>query len=173
MRGVFGCKLTSPGVPITVGNDRLNQIMGSQSGRHRHKATAAQEGYGTGSVLPERGIYLTSAVYRPVLQVCLDFNPLPSDTSSEPECGVPNRKLSLMLIRTSNRLCTLAVFNNSKFAVTLMEPMHVLFNVLLEDVSNVGYVSLLSCHLSFTVGSKSVEAKEGRNEKVKRKGIRN
>ncbi|CAM6126948.1 unnamed protein product [Calypogeia fissa] len=55
--------LQSPG-----GNDRLNQIMGSQSGRNRHKATAAQEGYGTGSVLPERGIYLTSAVYRPVLQ---------------------------------------------------------------------------------------------------------
>lgn len=39
-----------------------------RQGRGRRSSTVAQEGYGTGTVLPEQGIYLTSSVYRPVLQ---------------------------------------------------------------------------------------------------------
>jgi hypothetical protein len=40
-------------------------------GLNRRKSPlGSQEGYGTAAVLSERGIYLTSAVYRPVLQVC-------------------------------------------------------------------------------------------------------
>ncbi len=39
-------------------------------GLNRRKSPpGSQEGYGTAAVLSERGIYLTSAVYRPVLQV--------------------------------------------------------------------------------------------------------
>lgn len=38
-------------------------------GRNRKSISASQKGYGTGAVLSERGIYLTSAIYRPVLQV--------------------------------------------------------------------------------------------------------
>jgi len=41
---------------------------GIRQGRGRRSSTVAQEGYGTGTVLPEQGIYLTSSVYRPVLQ---------------------------------------------------------------------------------------------------------
>lgn len=36
--------------------------------RNRRQVLLGQEGYGTAAVLPERGIYLTSACYRPVLQ---------------------------------------------------------------------------------------------------------
>jgi hypothetical protein len=38
-------------------------------GRNRKSTPASQKGYGTGAVLSERGIYLTSAIYRPVLEV--------------------------------------------------------------------------------------------------------
>ncbi|BBN15064.1 exocyst complex component 4 [Marchantia polymorpha subsp. ruderalis] len=64
----FAFRFTDTILTLPAGNDRMNQIMGSQGGRNRRITAAAQEGYGTGSVLPERGIYLTSAVYRPVLQ---------------------------------------------------------------------------------------------------------
>ncbi|KAJ7568516.1 hypothetical protein O6H91_01G036000 [Diphasiastrum complanatum] len=41
---------------------------GLRPGRSRRNANASQEAYGTSTILPERGIYLTAAVYRPVLQ---------------------------------------------------------------------------------------------------------
>eukprot|EP01018_Ginkgo_biloba_P010843 Gb_36536 [translate_table: standard] len=41
---------------------------GIRPGRGRRSSTVAQEGYGTGTVLSEQGIYLTASVYRPVLQ---------------------------------------------------------------------------------------------------------
>jgi hypothetical protein len=51
-------------------NDRLSGES-LRSARNRRSSNVSQEGYGTSAVLPERGIYLTSAVYRPILQVCL------------------------------------------------------------------------------------------------------
>jgi len=54
--------LTPPGQGELVRSDSLRH------GRNRRNTPASQEGYGTGAVLAERGIYLTSAVYRPVLQ---------------------------------------------------------------------------------------------------------
>lgn len=51
-------------------NDRLSGE-GLRSTRNRRTSNASQEGYGTSAVLPERGIYLTSAVYRPILQAHL------------------------------------------------------------------------------------------------------
>ncbi|KAH9322495.1 hypothetical protein KI387_017134, partial [Taxus chinensis] len=44
------------------GVDGVRQVRG------RRSSIVAQEGYGTGTVLPEQGIYLTASVYRPVLQ---------------------------------------------------------------------------------------------------------
>ncbi|KAI5072276.1 hypothetical protein GOP47_0012382 [Adiantum capillus-veneris] len=41
---------------------------GSRQIASRRNPGGAQEGYGTGAVLPERGIYLIAAVYRPILQ---------------------------------------------------------------------------------------------------------
>jgi len=49
-------------------NDRLSGES-LRSARNRRSSNVSQEGYGTSAVLPERGIYLTSAVYRPILQV--------------------------------------------------------------------------------------------------------
>lgn len=46
----------------TTGGDGLRQL------HSRRNAGGVQEGYGTGAVLPERGIYLITAVYRPILQ---------------------------------------------------------------------------------------------------------
>lgn len=43
-------------------------VDGVRQGRGRRSSIVAQEGYGTGTVLPEQGIYLTASVYRPVLQ---------------------------------------------------------------------------------------------------------
>ncbi|KAL2621943.1 hypothetical protein R1flu_002148 [Riccia fluitans] len=64
----FAFRFTDTILTVPAGNDRVNQVMGSQGGRNKRITAAANEGYGTGSVLPERGIYLTSAIYRPVLQ---------------------------------------------------------------------------------------------------------
>lgn len=58
-RGTLGC---------VEANDRLNGDS-LRSARNRRSSNISQEGYGTSAVLPERGIYLTSAVYRPILQV--------------------------------------------------------------------------------------------------------
>eukprot|EP00249_Psilotum_nudum_P022594 c28576_g1_i2 orf=370-3636(+) len=41
---------------------------GLRQARNKRNTAVAQEGYGTGAVLSERGIYLTPCVYRPVLQ---------------------------------------------------------------------------------------------------------
>ncbi|MCO5586381.1 hypothetical protein L7F22_040321 [Adiantum nelumboides] len=43
-------------------------VDGSRQIASRRNPGGAQEGYGTGAVLPERGIYLIAAVYRPILQ---------------------------------------------------------------------------------------------------------
>ena len=48
---------------MDVGGDGLRQL------HSRRTAGGSQEGYGTGAILPERGIYLIAAVYRPILQV--------------------------------------------------------------------------------------------------------
>ncbi|KAL3692079.1 hypothetical protein R1sor_005730 [Riccia sorocarpa] len=61
----FAFRFTDTILTVPAGS---NQVIGSQGGRNKRITAAANEGYGTGSVLPERGIYLTSAVYRPVLQ---------------------------------------------------------------------------------------------------------
>lgn len=46
----------------TTGGDGIRQL------HSRRNPGGSQEGYGTGAVLPERGIYLIAAVYRPILQ---------------------------------------------------------------------------------------------------------
>ncbi|XP_024391449.1 exocyst complex component SEC8 isoform X3 [Physcomitrium patens] len=53
--------LTPPGQSELVSCD-------SRHSRNRKSMPALQKGYGTGAVLSERGIYLTSAIYRPILQ---------------------------------------------------------------------------------------------------------
>lgn len=40
-----------------------------RQGWNRRGPNVLQEGYGTGTVLPEQGIYLAASVYRPVVQV--------------------------------------------------------------------------------------------------------
>ncbi|KAG0618847.1 hypothetical protein M758_4G095100 [Ceratodon purpureus] len=54
--------LTPPGQSELISSD------GFRHGRNRKSTPSSQKGYGTGAVLSERGIYLTSAIYRPVLQ---------------------------------------------------------------------------------------------------------
>lgn len=43
-------------------------------GWNKKGTNVSSEGYGTASVLPEQGIYLVAAVYRPVVQVFMCFN---------------------------------------------------------------------------------------------------
>lgn len=58
--------------PQLLGSAESNDRLSGESlrnARNRRVTIGSQEGYGTSAVLPERGIYLTSAVYRPILQV--------------------------------------------------------------------------------------------------------
>ncbi|XP_073395601.1 exocyst complex component SEC8 isoform X2 [Physcomitrium patens] len=63
----FAFRFTDTVLSLPEANDRLSGE-GLRSTRNRRTSNASQEGYGTSAVLPERGIYLTSAVYRPILQ---------------------------------------------------------------------------------------------------------
>ncbi|XP_024372095.1 exocyst complex component SEC8 isoform X2 [Physcomitrium patens] len=50
------------------GQTELKSSGSLRRGHNRKRLPASQDGYGTGAVLSERGIYLTSAIYRPILQ---------------------------------------------------------------------------------------------------------
>lgn len=68
------CSAKERNLHKTVCNAGQSELVRSDSlrhGRNRRNTLASQEGYGTGAVLAERGIYLTSVVYRPVLQVLI------------------------------------------------------------------------------------------------------
>ncbi|KAG0614993.1 hypothetical protein M758_5G006700 [Ceratodon purpureus] len=63
----FAFRFTDTVLSLPEANDRLSGES-LRSARNRRSSNVSQEGYGTSAVLPERGIYLTSAVYRPILQ---------------------------------------------------------------------------------------------------------
>ncbi|KAL0322044.1 UNVERIFIED_CONTAM: Exocyst complex component SEC8 [Sesamum calycinum] len=56
-----GSEIYDPKEPMSIWADHVRQGW-------RRGSNVLQEGYGTGAVLPEQGIYLAASVYRPVLQ---------------------------------------------------------------------------------------------------------
>lgn len=67
----FSFRFSEHAHPVAGAGESLSSTLGVDGTFHNSKkrgTTLAQEGYGTAAVLSERGIYLTSACYRPVLQ---------------------------------------------------------------------------------------------------------
>ncbi|GBG80319.1 hypothetical protein CBR_g30687 [Chara braunii] len=56
------------GVGSLVGGGVSAAMAMGKGGRHGDLASSAADGYGIATALPERGIYLTSAIYRPLLE---------------------------------------------------------------------------------------------------------